>query len=61
MTQVHLYVCEGCDLKVHATYNGEHWLPPEDWLKLCDQEGVVLGDICPECDPRKFAPKERTP
>lgn len=57
MSTIHQFKCNGCNRRVPAHYNGEHYLPPTDWVELWDDNKAEMTDqhLCPECRP-KFKP-----
>lgn len=36
MSLKHTFTCDRCDKKIEAKSNGEHFLPPPDWVELHD-------------------------
>lgn len=54
MSEIHEFKCDNCKTKAKANYNGEHYLPPRNWVSL---EDVNLANstgehLCPKCLPK---------
>lgn len=45
--------CDKCGVRADAKWNGEHWLPPADWVTLLDDKKNLSVDmhLCDDCDP----------
>lgn len=54
MSSSHIVKCNGCSRKGPLVYNGEHWLPPQDWVRLYDDHKAECLDehLCPKCRPK---------
>jgi len=63
MSSSHTVKCNGCSSKGPLTYNGEHWLPPQDWVRLYDDHKAECLDehLCPKCRPKAKKKKKATP
>lgn len=52
MAKLHLAICDRCGLKAEMESNGEHWLPPENWMELVEAKNQwIKGLLCPGCNP----------
>lgn len=49
MTAIHKFACNCCDKTVEAKWNGEHYLPPEDWVKVVTAQECIVGHLCKVC------------
>lgn len=54
MSAIHEFKCDSCKLKVPAKYNGEHYLPPHNWVELFDtNRSIATGEhLCNNCLPK---------
>lgn len=60
MSLKHTFTCERCDKKVEAKYNGEHYLPPPEWIEILDpKSGCSLNKhLCGRCGERALEKEE---
>lgn len=49
MSAIHKFRCDCCKIEVDAGYNGEHYLPPVDWVELFDRDVYSKGHLCNVC------------
>lgn len=63
MTAVHEFKCDACRRKVAASHNGEHYLPPMDWVAIWNPHTAELtGEhLCGQCkwNPTKKKPEKK--
>lgn len=54
MSEIHQFKCNGCNRRVPSNYNGEHHLPPTDWVTFYDINKAEMLDqhLCPDCRPK---------
>lgn len=52
--KIHEVKCDECKKKAPLKYNREHWLPPQGWVELYDDNLAQMVDVhlCPECKPK---------
>ena len=55
MTFIRHIKCDKCGIKVVPEYNGEHWLPPDDWAEIFETGAAMCtGEhLCPKCRPKR--------
>lgn len=51
MAELHEFKCDGCDAKVKAVYNREHYLPPPAWVVFFEPNSGLKTNIhlCGDC------------
>lgn len=55
MSAIHEFKCNYCGKRAAAKYNGEHYLAPNGWLQLYDDNLAHAIDqhVCDSCRPQK--------
>lgn len=61
MSIIHKVKCDMCGVVAKLKWNGEHWLIPENWVKLFDDSKMHSLDehICDKCRPKKKPSKTK--
>lgn len=61
MSRINEFKCDTCNKRAKAKYNGEHWLAPQGWVQLYDDNKADMLDIhmCDVCKPKPRKKKEK--